>query len=145
MRQAFSTPLHNESRLRHSYYKPLILCRRVSLVANHTCQSLKMLPCDEGPTVSQFTFTCTADNMWDTAILGTAAFSVRPDPLATLSTSLRTDCFQCVHPDQTSRPDVDQITHCIRKQQRKILLDKINAYTFVIIKSVLTELQHSIL
>lgn len=88
----------------------------MSLVANHTCQSFRNLPCDEGPAVAQFTFSCNNSVTWHPAVDSTAAFAVRRDPLATLSTPLRTDCILCINPAQIPSTEIDQVTHCIRKQ-----------------------------
>lgn len=65
--------------------------------------------------MAQFTFGCSSTSqMWVPIVAGSSDHIIRFDPLATLNTQLRTDCFACIDPGQSPTP-VDSITHCFGK------------------------------
>ena len=70
---------------------------------------------------SQFDLSCTSRGEWTTDIEGSSEFSFTRDPVANLTTPLRTDCSFCINPlllEAIDSPLVsDEATHCVGMYQ----------------------------
>ena len=71
---------------------------------------------------SQFDLSCTSRGEWTTDIEGSSYFSFTRDPVANLTTPLRTDCSFCINPlllEAIESPLVsDNATHCVGMYQQ---------------------------
>ena len=92
--------------------------RGISLLARYECTGSPLCPSDVVEK-SQFDFSCGSGGMWISQVLGSSEFVFTENPVANLTTPLRTDCSLCVNPAQlraVASPLVwDAINHCVGK------------------------------
>ena len=109
--------------------------RGMSFVARYQCNGSQNCP-SNSVEVSQFDISCTSLGTWTTAVSGTSEFSFTRDPVANLTTPLRTDCGLCINPLllEAIGEDVesDEVTHCVGMYQQypidlDLLCEKINS------------------
>ena len=80
--------------------------RSVSLVAEYVMDNSTLL--------SQFEFACmsgTPGDVWDIEVSGSTQNTVTTPPIATLNTTLRQDCYQCISPERDTSSS--RTEHCL--------------------------------
>ena len=109
--------------------------RGMSFVARYQCNGSQNCP-SNSVEESQFDLSCTSLGTWTTAVSGTSEFSFTRDPVANMTTPLRTDCRLCINPRLLEEigEDVesDEATHCVGMYQQypidlDLLCEKINS------------------
>ena len=94
----------------------------VSVLVNYTCDGGH---CPEGPTVSQFDFSCDYRNsqyVWAAMVFFSADFVRTDNPRSNFSTVAKTGCGYCATPEALGTVGLgdlvaDDITHCVGKQK----------------------------
>ena len=91
--------------------------RKLSVVVSYDCSGRTL--CTSASPVSQFDFTCSAEDVWEDDVLGTSEFSRRDIADASMTTPNRTNCSICAAPFHPQIASIslpyDMITHCFGK------------------------------